>query len=116
VTKTAHQVFGCRTGRGSQRLAGVAHVMKAEARHGGRTPSSRECLPDGIGAHRAAAAPDEYTVGTCPGGHVLSEERQDVRRNADGAAARVGLGSASKAWGVSSSTRVVALPIAQRPV
>jgi hypothetical protein len=52
------------------------------------SPADQDC----IATHRAAVTTDEYALGACPCGHVLCEERQDVRRNADGATARFGLG------------------------
>ncbi len=70
----------------------MAQVVEAEAWHTGLMACPGECLADGIATHRASVAADEHPVWSCPGGHVVREDRQDVRRDGDGAFARVGFG------------------------
>ena len=53
----------------------MPQVMEPEARHPRPAPSTIECQPDGVAAHRGAIASDEYPILACPGRHVLSQDR-----------------------------------------
>jgi hypothetical protein len=92
VAKPFHEIFGrCASGSG-EGLTGMAQVMKPEAGHVGHATCTGEGLAYGVTAHWLAIAANECAVGPGPVAHISSEDRQHVRRNCNGAFARVGLG------------------------
>jgi hypothetical protein len=92
MAQATHQILGRRASCRRESLASMPQVMEPETRHPRPAPSTIEGLPDGIAAHRGAIASDEYPILTRPGRHVLSQDRQHMRRDDDRALASISLG------------------------
>ena len=92
MTETPHQVFRRRAGRGSKSLAGVTKIVEPETRQASPLPGPVKRLAHSVTTHRTPITANEHPIRPGPGGHVLSQHRQDMRRDRHASFPRIGLG------------------------
>ena len=92
MTETPHQVFRRRAGRGSKSLAGVTKIVEPETRQASPLPGLVKRLAHSVTTHRTSIRANEHPIRPGPGGHVLRQHRQDMRRDRHASFPRIGLG------------------------